>query len=102
MAEGQILIAHTSAMVLDEQGKRTWIIKGHTTAREGHPILEGREHMFRPLKVHFEWPEDTTPAVPVAAAGPDPDGGEPDGDQDGSEDGPAPGEDEPGEDTAHA
>jgi hypothetical protein len=53
MAEGKILIARTSAVVLDEHGKRTWISKGQT-AREGHPILEGREHMFRPLVVDYE------------------------------------------------
>jgi hypothetical protein len=57
MATGAILIATVSA-VATVNGKQNWIIRGRTTAREGHPILAGREHMFRPLVVDFEVLED--------------------------------------------
>lgn len=27
---------------------------GITRIREGHPIMEGREHLFEPITVHYE------------------------------------------------
>lgn len=65
MAEGAILIATESAM-FDYEGKRVVITAGRTTAREGHPVLKGREQLFGPLQVNFELPGQV-PAPPKAA-----------------------------------
>jgi hypothetical protein len=67
MAEGAILVAAESAM-FDHDGQRVFITAGKTTAREGHPILKGREKLFRPFTVDFELPsKDSSPARPVTA-----------------------------------
>jgi len=86
MTDGVILIATSSAVVHSQDGHRTWIHRGRTTVREGHPILQGREHMFRPLTVDYEWPEaDTEAATGQAISGDQPPAGtEPDEDGDGA------------------
>lgn len=56
MADGAILIAAESAM-FDFEGRRVFITAGKTTAREGHPVLKGREKLFRPLEVDFDLPD---------------------------------------------
>jgi len=38
-------------------GRRITIQEG-ATARAGHPILEGREHLFAPLQVDFDLDDD--------------------------------------------
>jgi hypothetical protein len=83
MAEGKILIAASSLVMYGPDRTRTWISKGRTTVREGHPILEGREHLFRQLVVDYEIGD----AAPHAAGrvdpehdGPERDEPEPDGD----------------------
>lgn len=49
-----IFVAKTSAMFRDSDGNMVRIRRGKTTARQGHPILRGREHMFEPLTVTFD------------------------------------------------
>lgn len=53
MPEGKILVARESAM-FDWDGQQVFIHQGRTTAREGHPVLRGREHLFEPLVPVFE------------------------------------------------
>lgn len=48
-----IMIATTSALI-PFAGREVCIAGGRTTVREGHPILKGREHMFRVLVPDYE------------------------------------------------
>lgn len=48
-----LYVANTSAVV-SLAGQRTWIKKGVTIVRAGHPIMDGRESLFDPVKVHFD------------------------------------------------
>jgi hypothetical protein len=57
MANGNILVARETG-VLNYEGERVYIHAGVTRVREGHGILKGHEHMFKPLDAHFEV-EDT-------------------------------------------
>jgi hypothetical protein len=45
------------------------VIQSRTTVREGHPLLDGREHLFEPFTVDYEWapPETKAPAEPSKA-----------------------------------
>ena len=54
---GNILVARETAVFVFE-GARVVIHEGLTRVRAGHPILEGREHLFRPIDVHYDV-EDT-------------------------------------------
>lgn len=53
MAEGAILVAAESAM-FEFGGRKVFLVQGRTTVRDGHPILKGREKLFRLLAVDFE------------------------------------------------
>lgn len=53
MADGRILVAATSATFTFE-GRKVFLAQGRTMVREGHPILEGREGLFKPLVIDFE------------------------------------------------
>jgi hypothetical protein len=70
MAKHDILVARTSGVIsLDGQMMR--IAKGKTTIRSGHPLLNGREHLFEPLSVTFELPvEAAAKATSVKLAPP--------------------------------
>lgn len=57
MAEGAILVALTSA-TFDYDGQPVWILQDRTTVREGHPMLAGREHLFGPLRVDHDLPQE--------------------------------------------
>jgi hypothetical protein len=64
---GEILIA-TETVLTTFEGADVYIYAGQTTAREGHPILKGREAMFIPVQVTWELPEpETKPAARSAA-----------------------------------
>lgn len=56
-----LYVAKTSAVV-KLGGERHWIRKGLTVARSGHPIMDGREAMFEPLRVHYDTVEQATAA----------------------------------------
>jgi hypothetical protein len=65
---GQILVA-TETVLTQFEGENVYIYAGQTTAREGHPILKGREFMFTPVQVTYDLPEpEQKPAPPRAAA----------------------------------
>lgn len=66
MAQGGVLVATASAM-FDYEGQRVILAEGVTTVREGHPILEGRERLFKPLVPTFEVQEPAKPARGKAA-----------------------------------
>lgn len=53
MAEGRILVARQSVM-FDFEGQKVFLRQGVTTAREGHPVLKGREELWEPLVPTFE------------------------------------------------
>lgn len=53
MADSDIYVARSSA-VLDFGGRKVRLVPGVTTVRAGHPLLDGREHLFTPLAVTFD------------------------------------------------
>ena len=55
--EAEIFVANTSA-VFTHQGATYRIVKNQTTARRGAKILDGREHMFKPLVIDFDVPQE--------------------------------------------
>lgn len=69
--EPDILVAKKTALLL-YGNTRIAITKGKTTARDGHPALEGREGLFGPLTVdlEYDWADQSNqlqakPAAPV-------------------------------------
>jgi hypothetical protein len=64
MTEGKILVAKES-FVIRWEGADVVFVAGETFVEEGHPILEGREKLFRPLAAHYRveqataWPGET-------------------------------------------
>ncbi len=56
--EGKIFVA-VESFGLEIDGVPHTISKDVTRVREGHPILEGREHLFKELEVQYDI-EDTT------------------------------------------
>ena len=74
MAENDTdLFVATDSANFDYKGQPIWISSG-TVVRAGHPILKGREHLFKPLKVHFDVekpaakPEKPVPTPAVVAS----------------------------------
>ena len=68
---GVIFVA-TDSVLTDVEGSNVYITAGQT-AREGHPILKGREAMFIPVQVTYDLPEPKAPAKtppPAPAAAP--------------------------------
>lgn len=77
---GQILVAKTSA-AFSFDGKSVILSAGRTTVREGHPILEGREALFEPMKVDFELDSEAPDDPPPVETPPTSDPVEPPADQ---------------------
>lgn len=71
---GKIYVAISSAVLDTEDGGRASITAGVTRVREGHPILRGRESMFKEIDVHFDIedarsaPQDAPKPEPVVSA----------------------------------
>lgn len=71
MAEGKIYVACQDGLCVLENGDVITLTTGVTRVREGHPLLKGRESMFKELDIHYDL-EDTRSApetekpVPVA------------------------------------
>lgn len=61
MAEGKIYVASTDGLCMLADGSTVMLKSGVTRVREGHPLLKGREGMFRELDVHYDL-EDTRSA----------------------------------------
>lgn len=57
---GQIYVATDSGIVQLDDGTQLTIQAGVTRVREGHPLLEGRELLFRKLDVHYDVEEATS------------------------------------------
>lgn len=51
--KGEMLVAKESFVVRYE-GSDHPIVGGVTHVRAGHPILRGVEHLFEPVKAHYE------------------------------------------------
>ena len=70
---GDIFVARGGAVVV--LGDRRIVLQEGQTVRAGHPLMEGREHLFEPFTVDFEY-DGTTQAAPAdtpePAGGPDP------------------------------
>src|SRR5262245_50436951 len=58
-SDGAILVASRS-FVLWDGGRMVRFLRGKTTIREGHRLLEGNEDRFKPFVVDFELPADPT------------------------------------------
>lgn len=65
---GNVFVAVESVLT-EFEGRNVYITAGQT-AREGHPILKGREAMFIPLQVDYDLPEPKAPAKTPAPAPP--------------------------------
>lgn len=61
VGEPRILIA-TDSFSKRYEGADHSFVAGTTRVREGHPILKGIEHLFKPVDAHYE--------VEAATAGP--------------------------------
>ena len=59
MESSDILVAKESFTV-DIDGVPTVFRGGETRVRRGHPVLEGREELFEPLRVHYDIETATT------------------------------------------
>ena len=64
---GEILVAVESA-VFQFEGADVVITRDVTRVRAGHPILRGREHLFRPLDAHYEIEQATAAPGEVRGA----------------------------------
>lgn len=62
-----LFVAAQTAFI-EHAGKRIKIIKNETIVRGGHAILEGREHLFKRLHVHYDCPKPATPPPAPAPA----------------------------------
>ena len=60
-AASDIYVAAKTA-VFEHDGTRVRIVGGQTTVRAGHPLLDGREELFRPLTVDYDTDGDTSTA----------------------------------------
>ena len=52
-AEGRILVA-VESFSREFEGAPHTFSAGVTRVREGHPILKGIEHLFRPIDAHYD------------------------------------------------
>jgi hypothetical protein len=51
----------------DWEGQQVTIVGGRTTVRAGHPMLAGREHLFRELTPDYDHTTTSAPASSVRA-----------------------------------
>lgn len=58
-----VVVARVSA-VLHLNGQRHKIHRGRTTAHMNHPIVKGREHMWRPITVDYAVDDDSSVEEP--------------------------------------
>lgn len=61
------------SFVTDLDGERITVRKGKTRVREGHPLLRGREHLFKPVDVQYDVEtarQEPTPPPPAPAPEP--------------------------------
>ncbi len=58
MSEGTILVAKESFCCRYEGADHSFVA-GTSRVRAGHPILKGIEHLFEPIKPHYEFEQAT-------------------------------------------
>jgi hypothetical protein len=51
--EGAMLVAKES-FATNWEGQDRSFVAGMTRVRDGHPILKGIEHLFEPVRAHYE------------------------------------------------
>lgn len=54
-AKDPTLYVATDSFTVRYQGVDHTFEKGVTRVRAGHPVMVGREHMFEPIRAHYEW-----------------------------------------------
>lgn len=62
VVQGRRIMVAKESFVTRYEGVDLTFLAGQTRVEEGHPILVGREHLFEPIKAHYE--------VEAATAGP--------------------------------
>jgi hypothetical protein len=70
MAEGKVYIATVNGSASLPDGSTAQLVAGVTRVREGHPLLEGREALFKEMLVHYD--VETARQAPKAETKPDP------------------------------
>ena len=53
MSAPEFYVAKEGA-TFDYQGGPVFLVGGQTIVRAGHPIMNGREHLFVPLNIHYD------------------------------------------------
>lgn len=68
---GEMYVANESFVCVVD-GQSYSVVGGVTRVRAGHPLLTGREHLFRVLRAHYEYevPAESPRPVETATAGP--------------------------------
>lgn len=56
----QLYVA-VQTFMCEYNGNRHRIVQDKTIVREGHPLMVGREHLFRPIVVHYDTPKKQRP-----------------------------------------
>ena len=56
-----ILIAQETGFIYYGDGERALVRKGITRVRVGHPMIAGNESMFKPVDVHYDVEQVSTP-----------------------------------------
>ena len=54
--KGDIFVA-TESFVANVDGEDIHVARGRTLVLAGHPLLKGRDDLFEPVKVHFDFIE---------------------------------------------
>lgn len=75
MSENTGLYVAKTSFVTVLDGQRITVTKGKTRVRAGHPLLEGREHLFRSVEDGVQFEVETArqePVVPPAPPAPEP------------------------------
>ena len=52
---GDMFVA-TDSFTADLDGTPVAVVRGVTRVRAGHPLLQGREALFKRIEPHYEWP----------------------------------------------
>lgn len=64
---GEMYVANESFVCVVD-GQSYSVVGGVTRVRAGHPLLRGREHLFRVLRAHHEYSEPVQSPGPVETA----------------------------------
>jgi hypothetical protein len=70
MPKADGILVPRQSFIVWQDGRPLRFRKGRTTVRQGHTILDGREHQFRPLTVDFDVNVAPKPATSRPASRP--------------------------------